>query len=207
MDLFIIIGHLILDGPLRLPNSYTNTYWHKTVFSVYSFRLSLSPGRRKTAYGSGMKWTLRTSQATLLVAKVREENIKGETAALSWAKALLSLLGSLLLVLIFSWPWYSFPLFWVSAQCFWISLSRKHVVLARTLNCRLKKRENNRKIKTVKFKAKTNSDWFSWKWWINFFLFLPIFFPIKEIRPLKITLGCEPRRKCQKIRLLIFSLS
>ena len=35
-----------------------------------------------------MKWTLRTSQATLLVAKVREENIKGETAALSWAKGL-----------------------------------------------------------------------------------------------------------------------
>ena len=148
MDLFIIIGHLILNGPLRLLNSYNNTYWHKTVFSVYSFHLSLSPGRRKTACGSGMKWTLRTSQATLLVAKVLEENIKGETAALSWAKALLSLLGSLPLVLIFSWPWYSFPLFWVSSQCFWISLSRKQVVLARTLNWRLSNhRRTSRKTK------------------------------------------------------------
>ena len=131
---------LILNGPLRLPSSYNNTYSHETVFSVSCFHLSLSPGRRKTAYGSGMKWTLRTSQAALLVAKILEENIKWETAALYWAKALLSLLGSLSLVLIFSWPWYSFPLFWVSAQCFSISLSRKQVVLARTLNCRLKKR-------------------------------------------------------------------
>ena len=44
------------------------------------------------------------SSRTFATSKVLEENIKGETAALSWAKALLSLLGSLSLVLIFSWP-------------------------------------------------------------------------------------------------------
>lgn len=41
------------------------------------------------------------------------------------AKALLSFIGSLLLIPILSWPWLSFLSFWVSAQCFWISLSRK----------------------------------------------------------------------------------